>query len=153
MSKVIIRNINTSQEFTMGSLLMEYTREGKLLFITEKPELAQELNNLNKDKLVVLLASNINRSGICELKRANPDVKNVIFHTARIIDRYYNEALNVKRNKVKDYFDFWDVKVTILSKNEGANAVMSNNDNLNGKTHQQVQKQLYGPRAGKGKRK
>lgn len=153
MRKVSIRNIQHSEDFNMGKLLMEYSREGKVLFLTEKPELAKELENINKDKLVVLCMTNINQTEISKMMLANPGVKNVIIHTGRIIDRYYNEALNIKRNKAKEYFDAWDVKVTILSKNEGINAVMSNNDTFHGKTHQQVQKQLYGPKSGRAKKK
>lgn len=153
MYKVIIRNIQHTEDFSMSKLLMGYSKEGKILFLTEKPELAKELDNINKEKLVVICTTNINQSNISKLMLANPGVKNVIIHSGRIIDRYYNESLNVKRNKAKEYFDAWDTKVTILSKNEGMNAVMSNNDVFNGKTHQQIQNALYGPKTSRRKKK
>ena len=133
MAKVIIRNITVDEEFVMSKLLMEYSREGKILFITDKPKLVDELSNINKDKLVVECTTNLDQAGINKLRNNNSDVKNVIIHSGRIIDRYYNELLNIKRVKAKEYFEGWnDVTVTILSKNEGKNAIMSNNDKING---------------------
>ena len=120
MSKVIIRNITVDEDFVMSKLLMEYSREGKILFITDKPKLVDELGNINKDKLVVECMTNLDQAAINKLRKANSDVKNVIIHSGRIIDRYYNELLNIKRVKAKEYFEGWgDVTVTILSKNEG----------------------------------
>ena len=120
MSKVIIRNITVDEDFVMSKLLMEYSREGKILFITDKPKLVDELGNINKDKLVVESMTNLDKAAINKLRKANSDVKNVIIHSGRIIDRYYNELLNIKRVKAKEYFEGWgDVTVTILSKNEG----------------------------------
>lgn len=140
MAKVIIRNITVNEDFVMSKLLMEYSREGKILFITDKPKLVDELGNINKDKLVVECMTNLDQAAINKLRKANSDVKNVIIHSGRIIDRYYNELLNIKRVKAKEYFEGWnDITVTILSKNEGRNAIMSNNDRINGRPRQEPQ--------------
>lgn len=153
MEKVIIRNILQNGGCDLTTTLMQYSRDGKVVFVTEVPELTNELNNLKKSKLAAVCMSNVGQSEIFKLKSEYPDAKTVVFHSGRLIDRFYNEILNVKKNKLKDYFESWDVNVIILSKNEGMNAIMSNNKRYHGKPYHQVEKELYGPKTGKGKKK
>lgn len=147
MAKVKIKNVEKQKFADMKSLLAEITAGKQTLFVTDKNELAE---NLKMENVFPVVKTSLDYSSIIKLKiEFDKKVDMVIIHSGRLIDRYLNETLNIKRIKSNDYFLGWKdtTEVFILSPFEGTDAMMSHNNDINGKSYKRAQTIMYGPKA------
>ena len=126
MANVTIRKITRGEKVNIQSLLQSYTVDGKVVFITENQVVCNNTNNLKKDDLVAVNVTNINHSEVTKIRQAHPDTKTVIIQSPKQIDRYFNEILNVKRIKAREYFVNCDVNVVLLSETLVCDSMVSN---------------------------